>query len=488
MDDREKYLQEESAQEELKADNKVLEEEYPFDSNPSAEAIVKWQRILRQIEHELKVADDDKRRAAFQFSLGEIQQTRFGRKDKAIQYYQKAFESDRRHKPTIRAAISLFREAGMWEMVAELMEALTECDLSQSEQVELYIEQASIFGDHLNQSGRAAKFLLKALDLDPANSSAFTKLERLRIKGEDRHALMEFYSEFAANPAFRHWNGMLNMRLAQLMEKSQENWEEAIEKYRMVLEIEPDNLVALDALRRLLSKHERWLELLDLYGEEESATEEPERLALLKYQRARILSEQLDDIRSAQTLLREGLELDPENGLLLDELEGLYENSHQWAEQADIRRMLFVLASSLEERVELAFRLGALYDEKLNDIDHAADWYEKSIELNPGYLPALQVLERLYERAERYERLFEVLVKQAAATDDKKLKATKHFMAAEVAQQHLNDPELVIEQYKKVLDLMPGYLPAVKALSELFTFLGRPRGVHDRLVHSVWVY
>jgi len=445
----------------------------------SMDSAEKWHRILHQLEHELNVCEDPARRARFNYALGEINEVRFGLKDAAMRYYQLSHESDPGYKPTIKAALRLFIEAGAWEMASDLASKLENLSLSESERAALYVSMASLFADRLGRREKAVEYLNKALTIEPDNIAAFRKLESLHIEAQDRHALINFYRRFIEDVNFSDYRGELYLSLADELAVDPEKDVEAIEAYRRAVEFDPHNLLAFNSLKKLLFASRRWLELLDIYGEEESVTEDAARLAVLKYQRARILSGELDDVRSALALLREGLELDAGNSLLLDELESLYEASGQWDRQAEVRRLLFDLAATPEERVEIAYRLGELYEEKLDNLDAAAEWFEKTLEMRGDYLPALQALERIYDRAGKNHKLFEIIIRQAQATSDKKLKASRYFNAAEVAQARLNDPELVVEQYRKVLDLLPGYLPAVKALSELYTFMGRPRDLID---------
>ncbi len=86
------------------------------------------------------------------------------------------------------------------------------------------------------------------------------------------------------------------------------------------------------------------------------------------------------------------------------------------------------LATALEERMErlraalnrarVATRIGAIYEEKLNDPSQALSAYEKALEAEPLHRPALDARERLLTEAGDGERLATALSEEAARTED----------------------------------------------------------------------
>lgn len=442
-------------------------------SEPPATDAAPWERLLLQLEQELSHTDAPPRVAALHFAIGEILELRLNDTDQALAHYQAAYRADPTHLPTLKAATRLFREVGRWDMVIELLQAQDSASLTDQERVGLRIEQAQIYATRLNQTAAAIEHLEQALKLDPGCVTAFRLLEKAYATAGDTGALIQFYNRYTFDPNVAELHLSLLQNLARVQEETPHLQSQAIETYEKIIALEPGNLLAINALKRLLVAHRQWDRLALVYQQEETLTRDPHRKALVKYLQARIEADHRQNPRQAEALLREGLEADPDNVLLLDELETIHEASRNWEALVDVHARKFEQSREAESRVELAFKIGAILQERLERFDEAAQWYERALEAKPDYLPALHVLGKLYARSGRDDRLLDVMIREAELVDDPRLKAMRYFVVAEHAQRKARDHETAVRYYRKLLDLTPGYLPAVKALSELFAFLGR---------------
>ncbi len=432
-----------------------------------------WGRILAQLEQELAQTDTPEQQAALHHHLGTILDQQLGQTERAILHFQQAYAADPTHQPTLKAATRLFREIGQWDMVIELLEAQEESTLTDSERVDLLMEQASIDFAHLDKADVAIDRLNTVLEIDPTNYTALKLLEKFLVIRDDKEALTAFYNRYIYDANFAAFHLPMLLNLAQVLEESTDRQPEAIPIYQKIIELDPKNRLAISALKRLLMRHKRWDDLSEVYRHEEDITEEPKRKALIQYLQARLCADRLNDRERAEAHIRRALEIDPDNIMLWDELETVNEARRDWPALADVHERQYELAINPEKKLDIAFKLGALYQERLEDYEQAADWYEKALEAKMDYLPALHVLGKLYGRAGDHAKLIGLLEKEADCIDDIKLKAAKYFMIAEQAQRSLGDHERAVDAYRRVLELMPGYLPAIKALSELYGFLGR---------------
>lgn len=432
-----------------------------------------WVRISEQLERELTHVEDASEKAVMLFSLGEILELQLGDTERAVLRYQQAYMVDPSHQPTLKAAARMFKEVGRWDMVIELLEAQEKSTLTDREIVDLKIEQAQVYGTRLDQRSVAIQRLEEALKLDPKSIAAFKLMEKFYAAEKDVGAQIEFYNRYIQDPNFANMHLALLQNLARIQDKSDHLHEDAVVSYKKIIEFEPTNLLAISALKRLLVRHKHWDDLAEVYFQEEKITDDPARKAVIKYLQARINSDHRKDPERAEALLDEGLQIDPGNALLLDELENIYNARKEYSKLIDINVRQYELAEDVEKRIEIAFKLGNLLLEQAEDLDEASKWYEKALEAKRDYLPALHILGKLYARAGNDEKLLEILKLEAECVEDPKLKANKYFMVAEHANNRLNDHDKAIEAYRMVLDLSPGYLPAIKAVSGLYSFLGR---------------
>lgn len=442
-----------------------------FESDPPRDA----QSLIAQLEDELPSAETPAARAAIHYAIGELREFMEGDSEHALNAYQKAYACDPTHLPTLKAAARLFKEVGRWDLVIELLEARAESSDNLWDKLDIWLEEAQLYATSLEKPIQAVLYLEKVLEIDPRHPGALALLEKTYMSAGrgDWAALTDFYARSGADERFESERAALLENLAQLEDGTPARRGEAIGTYQQLLSLDPGNLMAITALKRLLILEKRFDELAALYRHEETITADPKRQALLRYLQARLAIDRQKDPQRGMELVRAGLEIDPENALLLDELENACEQSRDFKELARIHERQLAATENTERRFDLAFKLGVLYEEELKDDAQAVRWYEQALAARPGYAPALQVLGKLYARLEWHDEHLRILELEAESAADSKLRAGKFFALAEHAERDLGDHGRAIEAYRKVLSLMPGYLPAVKAISELYQLTGR---------------
>lgn len=434
-----------------------------------------WKTVTRQLERELEQTPDAEhdKKCQLLYSLGEISEIQLKELERALLYYQQAYAENPEHLPTINSAARLFREVGRWDMLLELLDAKLEVTTNSREKASVLIEKAEILFTRINEANNAINTLKQALETDPENEVALKLLENIYTSKGDKDAQLEFYNQYAFDTNFASLQLPLLQNLAQYQAEQDNLQDDAIVTYQTIITLDPLNLLAISALKRLLVKNKKWEELSKIYDLESRTTSDPNRKAVIKYLQARINADHLKNPEMASELLSEGLEIDPDNILLLDELESLFNTAGEYARLVEVHKKQFEQTIETGKKVEIAFKIGAIYQDHLENFEQAAIWYEKALEAKHDYLPALHVLGKLYGKSGNMEKLTDILKREAECIEDKRLKASKYFSLAEHAQNNLKDNEQAVAYHEKVLELMPGYLPSIKALSELFARLNR---------------
>ncbi len=440
-----------------------------IEQKPSME----WEGLLAVLEREAESQEDASKRACLFFTAGEILEFQLGDPEKAIAHYQKAFGADPGHLPTLKAAQRLFAEAGHWDMVLDLLDTREKGSETGSERANVLIDMADILFTRKADPDGAMARLEKALEQDPDSMRAFGTLEKILTTRESRDEIVAFYERFLADVRHESRHAAMQVNLAKILEERADTEDRAIEIYQRILAGEDGSVLAIGALKRLLMKKQRWDELFGVMESEEKITKDPGRRALIKYQLARLALDHMEDGARAAQLLSEGLDIDPGNVILLDELETIYENENDWGRLAPVLQRQYELAVDPEKRTEIAFKLGTLYRERMDAAEPAAEWFERAMSGSGSSMSAQHILEELYAALGQKDKLFNILQKQAEGIRDREQKARKLFRLAEMAHRELNAHESAIAAYRQVLELKPGYLPAIKSLSELYQFTGR---------------
>jgi tetratricopeptide (TPR) repeat protein len=125
------------------------------------------------------------------------------------------------------------------------------------------------------------------------------------------------------------------------------------------------------------------------------------------------------------------------------------------------------LAERVEDshlRVTLSFRMGEVCEGHLNDQPRARKHYETILDHAPGYLPALEALERVYTRLEDWKRLAAIYEQRAILCDEAMGVALQIHRAAAVYEFRLQDTQRAKEFYQRALDQVPDFPPSLDAL------------------------
>src|SRR5690606_31383708 len=109
--------------------------------------------------------------------------------------------------------------------------------------------------------------------------------------------------------------------MGALQERELEDQHGAIETYRKVLDIDPDDAHALEALDRLYTQIEDFTNLLEILEREEAAVPDPELKLTLRYRQGEVWHRHLDEIPRAIDVYRSVLDVDVAHETTLAALE-----------------------------------------------------------------------------------------------------------------------------------------------------------------------
>ena len=146
------------------------------------------------------------------------------------------------------------------------------------------------------------------------------------------------------------------------------------------------------------------------------------------------------------------------------------------------------------ERAKLLKRLATLAVER-GDHVRALERWEQTLRASPSDRDALAALTGLYESAERWPELAQVLARidggrplPVVGTPEAALRAVELERYAAVVDQRLNDPDKATAAWSRVLELTPKNRTALDALTRLYRARSRWRELADVLGQQIAVY
>ena len=411
---------------------------------------------------------------------------------------------------TLRARLEgYYREAGMWQDLAEMMvfeaEALEETSLA----VARFREAASLYRDHLMQAAMAGKVLNKARERSPEDSRLVIELvDCLRMAGDTAGAaqaigdaleseiggservdllltrahlvaelgdfvgatasLEEAYSldsERAEEPlklgleqqrmaasqsGDRQAERSGTMRLAEILAATGAN-EQASDLLIAWAVSEPQDLEALEQLRDMDTEAQRW------HGQVTACA----RLVMVQHGQAQIdaanriahAAEAMGDLNQARQGLEFVHQVQPDNGAIRDHLRSMYEETGAMQELASLLLADAEHAADEEGRYQSYRRAADIMVNQLGDAEAALHAAQKAQELKPDDHETLVLLADVLTHSGRAQEAAEMLEPAIAAHKRRspELAALQHRMAR-IAQVY-GDQQTQLAWLKKAFDV-----------------------------------
>ncbi|HEY8212320.1 MAG TPA: tetratricopeptide repeat protein [Myxococcaceae bacterium] len=265
----------------------------------------------------------------------------------------------------------------------------------------------------------------------------------------------------------------INLRLASLYEEALKRDEDAISRYRAILSRVPGHSSALAGLGKLYFRNQNWEGLLAVYDLEIAAAEDPKQKAGKMYKAAEVMEERLERQEDAILRYNQCLQLQPGYLPAQKALTRLYERGNRFADLAAMYEQDLLQTTDKEQVVATLNKIASIYEDRLQDLDHAVETVKRVLELSPDHMPAIRNLARLYERAGRWRELIAHNEHESSLVGDTKQVLSLNHRNAEILEEHLKDRAGAIAAYERLLSLSPSYLPALKALGRLYASDGR---------------
>jgi len=439
------------------------------DPPPPDEARV-WQARVESLVKEAKARAGDPSAATLWFEAGRIYESALLSLRDAAQHYQEAHKADPTFLPVVHAARRLFAQLGKWQMVVVLIDE--ELKLPGAPKAALLFEKGRIHETKLGKPDVAQTLYRDALAFDASYAPAVLALTRHLTATNDAKGVIDVLARASQATTQARQKSELLVERARIEDALLKNPTGALAVFEEARALDPQNRATLDALRRLYAttgQEEKLVHILEALSKVALSSAE---IVPLELERARIFQRRGEIDRAISALLR-AKEHGPADTIVLSELARLLERQERYGELVDVLVALVQHTHDASERVALHADAGRLCESRLKDTDRAVAHYRACIMADPTYQPAISALGRLFARASRYEDLVEVYDVQIRAAQDDAARVPLLFKLAELLADSVGETDQAIEKLATILQISPGYLPALKLISSLYMRQGR---------------
>ena len=439
----------------------------------------RFDEYVKLLELELSSLKDPGQRARTSFRLGEVYEYRLKSAEKALAAYEQALSVEPDFRPARDGRLRLLTDARDFKRLVDELAREAETAKDPKLAVAALLREGEVWRDELSEPVRAITCFEAVLLRDPGHVDALLALEPLYAERGAWELLCQVLSAEARvfnDPGARV--GALR-ELARVQEEFAAASPEQVQKsYFAILQLLPTDLAALRALeQRALREGDNKL-LAHIDAKLGALVEEPQLIALYHTR----LGEALEELGDASALdvFRSALSRDPES---IAAARGL----SRIAERTQVPELLEEAAES-EARMGLDLGVAArLLIKAANcrtdrgDVTGAVQSLTRALEINPEHEAAAgRVRELLLARGE-VDRLVALLSQAAAAAKKPDRIAGIWVSVAELYADKKNDVPAGLAALHRAKNLVPGHVPTLMKLAELYTRDGQWAEAVDRL-------
>jgi len=419
-----------------------------------------WDELIRIVERQAEAEETSPgERIPLLFRAARLWEDKKGKSDRAARVYEKILSADPDNVQAAEALTPIYEEAHDARKLVSVLEVRFAHAADDESKVDLLRKIGQVFEERLRQPDVAFERYLEAFSLAPTHDEARVDVERLaeEMNGWDR--LVSGFESAIAGVPDPHQSVPIRLSYGQTLTQLG-RIDDAIEQFRLVYEIESDNLDALGALGELYVQTQRFRELLDVYARRIELETDPKARLEFAYRQARLLAEALNDTEQAISAF-EGIvsEYGVQQSDACRSLEQLYEAESRWQDLAQLlERRIEADPESHEELAALKFRLGRICESQLQDKRRAVELYREVLSLlvehdgARGRLEQLldddevaseasRVLESVYEMSEDWGHYVNALRVQHRFSTEPRHKLQLLTRVADTYFQHIGDPE-----------------------------------------------
>ncbi len=440
----------------------------------------RWVELTDHLRFQIDASLGTDRELDLKHRLAGILAERLDEQVGALDVLEEAVQSRPDHGPSVKALEALGREpelrlrvtqilepiyraADDWQKLVEVLEAQVALTDYPSDRARLLAEIGRLYEERGGDGARAFDAWARALAADPQDDLARAELDRLaQVLGAWDEHVAAYEQAIAAAQDSSRVSELLGV-IARIHDEKRGDPRAAIQTYERLLENDPDDASALDALEALHTMVGDWRGLVDLLDRKVERSYEPTERAQLLRRAGSVLEELLGDPAGAIDLYRRASQEDDTDVVALEALDRLYSTAGDFEALADVLRRRLELEEP-NERAEIGLRLGQLLETQLGEPDRAIDAFVSVLDAHPSHPEAVKSLSRLYERQGLWPELLDNLKLQAGLAESVEERVQLIFRAGEVTERELDDTLEALDYYEQALALDSRHEPSLQAL------------------------
>lgn len=269
----------------------------------------RYSELLSVLERQVEHSATPRQKIALLERIASIYDEEFLNHEKAAEALAQILAVDPKHDASLTAVVRHYRALNHWDAVQATLERHAKATTDDARRVELMLSEARVLAEHIGSPERAMRVYDAVLKSSPNNPTALEALAVLRESSGDAHAALSAIEALAAKADTKEAKAEQWMRAGKLLE-SRGDKDGAIERYRLAIEVQPDNAFAAGALRRSFTERGEFGNVVALLEQELARTEGDLAKARVLSELALVSHRQTHDSGKAEAAAKRAIALD----------------------------------------------------------------------------------------------------------------------------------------------------------------------------------
>lgn len=425
----------------------------------------RWDSLALTLEERLPFETSDKARGELLTQLAMLYEEKLSDDTLAMNAIVRSVEPLPGDGDLISMGERIARRSSLWDDLRVLWSKSVD-HVEPDQQVELLLKLGTLLRDELNRPLKAIDWYEMALVVNDEEESALVALVELYEAAANWEKLVERLGQLArVTPDFAKQVAYF-LQLGDVFAEQLGDPDKAQEAYANALELDPNELRAVDALQRLYTESENWEKLIEVLTIRTAI--EPARDSELKLISGSILESQIGDPMRAAEVYEDLVTFDPSQAEAFARLERIYKEHEKWDKLLETYEKLLSVTGPLDDRIQILRSMALLSETALDNREAAADYYQQIMDVRPEDREAMDSLETLYEEQERYDDLVLVLRRIVDLAETVQEKVDNLRKVASIYVEKLDDLGSATMTYRELLELDPGHMETLEKLELLY--------------------
>lgn len=435
-------------------------------SSVGDEAANAWSQQVNILSErlELTTASDD--RVNVLLRIGKTFESHLGDVDNAEKAYKQAHTTVPERLDAMIALARVYEAKGMWNDLVAILEEEIAVIEDDDQKCETLYHSGEIFESCLSDYESAVAKYNAVLAINDTHRNALIGAERLDAALERWDELLKVYDLQLAAFESDDERIAVHAKKSQVYETKLGRMDDAIDSMNQVTLIQSDNLMGIEQLERLYEIAGRWQDLIDELNTHINVLPDATQHVELYRRLGVVFRDKMNDATSAIDCFLNLISIQPNDVPALYALADLYQGEEDYYSAIDFLKRVIECLSDSAEITDVHYRIGMLHYVQLTDDVAAEASFKTCLEINAGYMPAIDALKKIYEGREDWLSVVKILKQKVEFTRELDEKAQINCELGYVSLNNIGDAINAYPYYEEALSLQPDFVDAAWPLAE----------------------